>query len=60
MSNKAAFDNDETAIVVPVEGGRACPPPLDLIAANGPWGTRRPRRTLGSTGVISADVVERV
>lgn len=60
VSNKAAFDNDETALAAPVEGGRACPFPPDLIAVHGPWGNRRPRRTLGSTGVISADVVERV
>ncbi|WP_433872392.1 hypothetical protein [Saccharopolyspora sp. CA-218241] len=43
----------------PAEGGRACPVPIDLIALRGPWGVRRPKRQLGTTGVVSADVVSR-
>ncbi|MBB5152596.1 hypothetical protein [Saccharopolyspora phatthalungensis] len=54
-----ATSGNDVALHQPVEGGRACPVPSDLIAVRGPWGNRRPRRQLGSTGIVSADVIVR-
>ncbi|MEU6264425.1 hypothetical protein [Saccharopolyspora shandongensis] len=56
VPSHATSDND-VVLHRPVEGRRACPVPSDRIAIRGPWGTRRPRRQLGTTGLVSADVV---
>ncbi|GAA0517291.1 hypothetical protein [Saccharopolyspora thermophila] len=56
MSNEIDFDAHET-MPAPVVGGRACRLPVDALAPRGPWGMRRPKRVVASTGVVSADVV---
>ena len=42
-----------------VEGGRACPLPESLVVPSGPFKTRRPQRKFASTGVITADLLDR-
>ncbi|MFC7344000.1 hypothetical protein [Saccharopolyspora griseoalba] len=54
--SKRTDNGSDAAFRNPVEGGRICPSPSELIALRGPWGARRPARRLGTTGVISADV----
>ncbi len=57
VSNQATHDQHVTDHVS-TEGGRACPPPVGLIAPCGA-GRKRRQRALGSTGVITADLFGR-
>ncbi|RRO14217.1 hypothetical protein EIL87_20960 [Saccharopolyspora rhizosphaerae] len=54
--SKHAQSRPEGGLTRLAEGGRTCPVPSDMITMHGPWGTRRARRRLGSTGVVTADV----
>jgi hypothetical protein len=54
--SKHAQPRPEAGISRIAEGGRTCPLPSDMIALHGPWGTRRAKRRLVSTGVVTADV----
>lgn len=45
-------------VATSVEGGRSWPVP-DLTAPHGPFGMRRPRRSFRTTGVITADLIDR-
>ena len=58
MSSQAT-SNQHNATSRPAEGGRACPPPTRLAAMRGPFGMHKPQREVASTGVITADVLER-
>ncbi|WP_145738267.1 hypothetical protein [Saccharopolyspora dendranthemae] len=54
--SKHAQPRPESGLTRIAEGGRTCPLPSDMIALHGPWGTRRAKRRLVSTGVVTADV----
>lgn len=54
--SKHAQPRPESGLTRIAEGGRTCPLPSDMIAVHGPWGTRRAKRRLASTGVVTADV----
>ncbi|SFS97266.1 hypothetical protein [Saccharopolyspora flava] len=57
--SKHAQPRPEAGMTRIAEGGRTCPVPSDMIALHGPWGSRRAKRPMINTGVVTADVAVR-
>lgn len=57
MSSQAT--TDESTAPRPVIGTRACPLPIGLASSLVPAAARKSHRNFPSTGVITADVLER-